>query len=124
MKNGQALVTLLVFSAIAIIITSAVTIVTVINLQRTSKYSQAENALFIAEAGADNALLRILRDPNSNYTGETLNIGPGTATITVSGISPKIIISEGKDGNFIRKVQIEGNYINNVFNQTSWKEID
>ena len=123
MKTGQALVTLLVFIATATIITAAATTVTLINSQTTGKFAQGEVALTIAQAGADNAVLRLLRNPN--YSGETdLSIGSGTATITVSGSSVKTIIAEGKDGNFIRKVQVVGTFVNNTFTVSSWDLVD
>ena len=124
-KTGQALVTLLVFIATATIITAAATTVTLINSQTTGKFAQGESALTIAQTGADNAILRILRDPNGTYTGEgPITIGSGTATITVSGSSVKTITSEGKDGNFIRKIQVVGTFVNNTFAVSSWDLVD
>lgn len=121
-KRGQALVTLLVFMATAITITSGAVIVTIINSQGSSKYELGEEALQIAETGADNAILRVIREPA--YSGETVSIGAGTATITVSGTSTKTIVSEGSNGGFKRKVQVVGNLTNNAFSLTSWSEID
>src|SRR3990167_6585930 len=115
-KVGQALVTLLVFIATATIITAAATTVTLINSQTTGKFAQGESALTIAQTGADNAILRILRDPNGTYTAEgPITIGSGTATITISGSSVKTITSVGTDGNFIRKIQVVGTFVNNTF---------
>src|SRR3990167_4998079 len=122
MKTGQALVTLLVFIATETIITAAATTVTLINSQTTGKFAQGESALTIAQAGADNAILRLLR--NSSYSGEVLNVGSGTATITVSGSSVKTITAEGKDGNFIRKIQVVGTFVNNTFTVSSWDLVD
>ena len=125
MKTGQALVSLLVFIATATIITAAATTVTLINSQTTGKFAQGESALTIAQTGADNAILRILRDPNGTYTGEgPITIGSGTATITVGGSSVKTIISEGQDGNFIRKIQVVGTFVNNTFTVSSWDLVD
>lgn len=121
-KTGQALVTLLVFIAVATTITAAATTVTLINSQTTGKFARGESALTIAQAGADNAILRLLRDPS--YSGEVLTVAGGTATITVSGSSIKTIISEGKDGNFIRKIQVVGTYVNNTFAMSSWDLVD
>lgn len=121
-KTGQALVTLLVFIAVATTITAAATTVTLINSQTTGKFAQGESALTIAQAGADNAILRLLRNPS--YLGEVLTVGSGTATITVSGSSVKTITSVGQDGNFIRKIQVVGTYVNNTFAISSWDLVD
>ena len=124
-KTGQALVTLLVFIATATIITAAATTVTLINSQTTGKFAQGESALVIAQTGADNAILRILRDPNGTYTGEgPITIGSGTVTINVSGSSVKTITAEGQDGNFIRKIQVVGTFVNNTFTISSWDLVD
>ena len=124
-KTGQALVTLLVFIAVATTITAAATTVTLINSQTTGKFAQGESAFTIAQTGgADNAILRILRDPNGTYSGEVLTVGSGTATITVGGSSVKTIISEGQDGNFIRKIQVVGTFVNNTFTVSSWDLVD
>lgn len=121
-KSGQILVSLLVFTSIAIIIASGATIVTLINSQSTSYLDLGQKALQTAEAAAENAILRLLRD--SNYAGETLDVESGTATITVSGTSTKNIIATGTNGNFKRKVQVVATYTNNILSITSWQEIE
>ena len=94
----------------------------IINYQASSKFALGEDAYAIAESGAENAIIRLIRNPN--YAGETLTVGNGSATITVSGSSTKTIVSEGVRGNFRRKVQVVGGYVNNIFTPTSWTEID
>jgi hypothetical protein len=106
--------------AMAIILTTAATAVTLVNSQTSSKYSLGQEALRYAETGADNALQRLLRDPN--YTGETLSVGTGTATITVSGSGTKTIVSEGVSGSFRRRVQVTATQASNTLTVTSWTE--
>lgn len=119
-KTGQSLVTLLVFMMIAISVTSAATVLIVNSSLATSELEESEIAYNVAESGIENALLRMLRNPN--YTGETLAVGSGTATITITGTNPKTIVSEGRVGNFIRKVQVVADY-SSILNITSWQEI-
>lgn len=123
---GQALVTLLVFAAIATTVTSAVVTVSLINYQSTSKYSIGGETLAVAEAGADNAILKLLRNPS--YSGslptENLTVGSGTATIDVSGSPTVTITSIGTVGNFTKKIQIIGTLANNQFTITSYGQID
>ncbi len=118
-QSGQTLVALLAFMSMAIILTTAATAVTLVNSQSGSKYSQGQQALRYAEAGADNALLRLLRDPT--YAGETLAVGTGTATITVSGSGTKTIVSEGISGSFRRKVQVTATQ-GTTLTVTAWSE--
>ena len=107
--------------AMAISITGGATAVTIINTQAASGYSLSQDALNIAEAAADNAILRLTRD--RSYTGETVTIGAGTATITVSGTSPATITSTGTRSGFVRKVQATVTVSGNVLTLTSWTEI-
>lgn len=123
LSAGQALVSLIAFMAFGMVITSAAVTMTIVNSRSTDTYSTGNEVLAIAEVGADNAVLRILRNPN--YVGEPpLTIGSGTATITVSGGSTKTITSEGVGSGIRRKVEVVGTFTNNVFIITSWKEID
>ena len=119
-QNGQTLVTLLVFMVIGITITTAAVMMTIVNTQNATKFQEGLIAYQVAESGAENAIIRLLRDPS--YTGETLTVGAGTATITVSGTTTKTITSSGVNGNYLRKVQVVASYVNNVLTITSWQE--
>lgn len=121
-EKGQALVSLLVFVAIGMMVTVGAVTVTLINSLATSRYSLGEETLRISEAGVDNAILRLLRNPS--YSGETLTLGQGSTVITLSGTNPKTIVSEATVGSFRRKIQVVGTYANNSFTITSWVEID
>lgn len=118
MKRGQTVVILLVFMVIGITITSASVMILLSESSNTSKFQQALISQQIAESGAENALLRLLRDPT--YTGETLTVGAGTATISVSGST---ITSVGTSGNFRRTIQVQTTYTNNILTISSWQEI-
>ncbi|HSE61386.1 MAG TPA: hypothetical protein VLA88_03760 [Candidatus Saccharimonadales bacterium] len=119
-QSGQALVALLCFMAMAITITTAAVIVTLVNAQTTSKYTLGQETLSIAESGIDNAMLRLARDPA--YTGETLTVGNGTVTITVSGSPTITITSVGTMGNFRRTIEATASRTNNTLVISSWKE--
>lgn len=121
LHRGQALITLLVFTVISIIITTGAVSVIIINSKSTSKFQQGVDAYYVAESGAENGLLRLLRDPS--YTGETLTVGDGIATISVTGTSTKTLTSVGKIGNFTKTIQITATYVNNILSIRSWKEI-
>ncbi|MFA5933459.1 MAG: hypothetical protein WCV81_04250 [Microgenomates group bacterium] len=121
-EKGQTLITLLVFMVIAITVVTGAVAVTIINSEATSKVEIGENSYLLAQTGADNAVLRLLRNPN--YTGETFSVGSGTVTITVSGTTTKTIVSEGVMGNFRRKIQVVGTFSGHVFTVSSWNEIN
>jgi type II secretory pathway component PulK len=120
-QKGQALVTLLVFVAVAVTITSGAIIASVVNLDATASIASADRALRVAESGAEEAMLRIVRNPS--YSGGTISLDNGTATVTVTGDTTKTVVSEGSVGKFKRKISVTGSLSNNVFTPTSWTEI-
>lgn len=118
---GQALITLLFFVLISLTITSAAIIIIIVNSISASKFQEGTLAYYAAESGVENALLRLLRDPN--YSGEIMVVGPSTVTITVSGNNPKTVVSVGQDGNFKRTVQAEATYANGYYTISNWREL-
>lgn len=121
-QHGQTLITLLVFTVVAITVTSAAIILGMANAEASSNIEQGIVAHHIAESGAENAVLRVLRNPN--YTGETLTVGDGQAIITVTGtVNQKTIRSEGRLGDFTRVTEVQLQNTNNAMTITSWHEI-
>ena len=119
---GQSLISLVIFMVVATIIISGAVTVIVVNSKTTGKFYQGVVSYDIAELGIENALIRLLRDPN--YTGETLTIGSDTTTIQVTGgdQAPYIITSSGNASNFKRAIQAVAEYNNNILTVSSWKE--
>ena len=74
----------------------------------------------LADSGAENALLKLERDPS--YSGEVYTLGNATVTVIVTGGTTKTINSTVVSGDFTRKVEVLANYTNNVLSVTSWKE--
>jgi hypothetical protein len=122
--GGQTLIALLIFMMLAIMLTSAAVAITIINTQTNTGYMNGELALSNAESGAENALLKLERDPT--YSSETMNMvdgnSTGTATITVSGTTTKTIISVGTVGNYRRTVTVTASDTANQITVTNWSE--
>ncbi|MFA9288341.1 MAG: hypothetical protein ACEQSA_00480 [Weeksellaceae bacterium] len=120
-QTGQTMITLLVFMVVAISVTSTAVVVTINNSQGSSDVSRGIEANQIAESGAENALFRLLRDPT--YAGESLAVGNGTATVTVTGTDPKTITSVGRVVNTVKTIQVIITYTNNIMTISSWQEL-
>ena len=118
-QKGHALITLLFFMVISLTIVTGVTIVVLNNASATSEAEQGTMAYYAAETGAENALLRLVRDPN--YAGETLNIDGGSVVIQVNNGT---IISTATISRAVRKIQVITTNTNTQINVTSWKEIN
>lgn len=122
-KTGQALVTMLFVMSISIVITTAAVTMVMSNSIATSQLARGTSTFYAAEGGAENALIRLLRNPD--YTGENdLPIGNGSADIAVTGTNPKTITSVGTENGFTRTVQVVVSYDTmNRQSITSWKEV-
>ncbi len=119
-QKGQALITLLFFVLISLTITSGAIIIIITNSLSASKSADAALAYYAAESGIENALLRLLRDPN--YAGEALSVGDATVAITVTGGNPKVIIATSS-GNFKRTIQAQMNYNSGYYTFSNWEEL-
>ncbi len=120
-QKGHALVALLAFMSIALTLSVGATTIAILHMQGSTTYASGEMALSIAESGAENALLRLLRDPD--YNGEVLPIGEGAATISVSGSSPIIITSEGQFDNFSRTIEVSATRDEAGLTVSTWREL-
>ncbi len=118
-QKGTALITLLFFMTIFVSVITAIVLIVLNTISAGSNLEQGTLAYYAAETGAENALLRLLRDPN--YTGETMTVDQGTVVIDVSS---GVITSTATVGNSIRKIQVQTVYNNNVLTTTSWTEIN
>lgn len=121
-QQGQALVILLVFMILAIIMTTMAVALVSINATAASQVEQGDMAWKLAESGADNALLRLMRNPAYSGT-ETFTLDSGQVTATVSATNPIIIMSEGKQGEFVRKASVSASFVNTVLTIYSWREV-
>ena len=122
MRRGQTLVVLLVFVAMAMAVVSAAVAVVISNTQSSSRYELGQMALGLAESGAEEAMLLLLRDPS--FAGETLTTVDGTATISVTGSDPKTINSVATVEGATRKVQVVADYSAGVLEVQTWREIE
>lgn len=121
MHKGQALITLLFYILIITTVTIGAIALMILNSGTTSKLQDGSIAYYVAESGAENALLRVLRDPT--YTGESLPVGDGNATIVVTPGSPTTIVSTGVYGNFVRTIQVTADFTGGYYTVNSWREI-
>jgi hypothetical protein len=119
-SSGQTLIALLIFIMLAIMITVTAATITIVNLEANNGYNTAQTALSDAESGAENAVLQLERNPD--YNGETMTLSSGSATITVSGTTTKIITSVGKAGNFNRTITVTASDTANAITVISWIE--
>jgi hypothetical protein len=118
-QKGDILVTLLFFMVISIAIITSIVFIVINTLKSGTNFEQGMLAYYAAETGIENALLRMIRNPN--YSGETLTLDQGAVLIEVNG---NVITSTATVTNSIRQIQVETVYNNNILEISSWKEIN
>lgn len=119
------MVGLLAFMAIAVIVTSAAVIVSLLNTQRTSDYALGEELFAYGEGGLENATLRTLRDPN--FAGSTTTITEVTPQVSVilniTGSGTKTATVRAEMSGNMRKFQSVGSFTGTVFTLSGWQEL-
>jgi hypothetical protein len=115
---GQTLVSLLVFSIVALAVTTTAISVTI----NTSQATQAvENRVYIqhaAQSGIENALLRLLRNPT--YGGETITIDDVVVVTNIVGSDPYTITATADNTRFSHTEEAVVTYTNNILTISSW----
>src|SRR3990167_6895468 len=103
-NRGHVLVILLFFMILAVTVITASVSLMILSSSGTTMYISGNQAKVLAEVGIENALVRLLRDPN--YSGENLVIGDGSVEVSVSGLSIKTITATGKINNQIKRIEV------------------
>lgn len=104
---------------LASIATSVVAIVTT-NALNTMREERGNQALTLAESGAEEALLRLLRDPS--YPGGSLTTNEGSATVVVVGDGIKTITSRGTIAGYEKVVEVVTRMEQGQLLIDSWRE--
>ena len=119
--RGHTLILLIVFTAIAVTLTTAAALSTIINSDASVRLQEGYLILDQAESGVENAMLRLLRNPN--YTGEVMTMGDTTVTIEVTGLNPKTITSVATSAEYSRTVAATVVDSGGALSISSWQEL-
>ena len=119
-QAGQTLIILLVFMIMTVTLTTAAVAVVLNNSITAQHLEEGAEALEISESGAENAVIRLVRD--TAYTGETLTLGDGSVTVSVSGTTTKTVVARSTVGNATRTTTVTVAIVNGVVTVQSWNE--
>lgn len=120
-QSGQALITILFFMVLGMSIIAAASLILSNNMTSSNTAELGSVAYYAAESGAEEGILRLLRNPSFSGTVPTYSVGPAQTSIVINSGT---VISTGTYNNLTRKIQITTSYSNGVFSITSWKEIN
>jgi hypothetical protein len=121
LQKGQALIMLLFFIMMGITITTAAIYIIAGNSLSATNVNEGEIARQMAETGAENALLQVLR---GNYANENLSLPDGDVAVTITKIDGTAYIdSVATSGNYTKKVRVTV-IKDGMMDVTSWKEVN
>ncbi|SRR5258706_10218143 len=128
-QSGFALITFLVFAIIAITVITAAALIVTTSILAGSESERGLKAYYVAESGAEDGMLRLLRNPSiSTATPYTVTTDNGNAVVTiqnsvVGGTITDTILAVGTNGTTTRKIQAVTTFVSGKRNVTSWREI-
>jgi len=121
-KSGQILTSVIVFMAFGLSVIALSSVLTIINIQSTAKNSESTKTLSYAEAGAEEAILRLVRDPG--YSGGTLLIDDVSVLVVVTGDAVnKTISSTAAYNGFTKKIEAAVSLADSKVSLLSWKQV-
>lgn len=120
-QHGYILTALLVFIVVILVISTTSIMISISSLRGQSHVDAGISTLNAAESGAENAILRLLRDPG--YTGETLVIDGVDIELSVVHGAPIIITSIADSGAYEKTVEVRLLRTNGILELQSWKEL-
>jgi hypothetical protein len=124
MKPGQTLIILLVFMMVGITVITTSVMLSVTASLASGNQVNSWQAYDIAESGVEDSLMILLRNPFYTASGQTLTVGNGIATITVTDSGTgNLITSVGAVGNFRRTLQVTTDTTGGRLTVQSWREI-
>lgn len=120
-----AFTSLLIISAVALGISVSIVLLGIGEAGSSLAYKKGQETLKIAEACAEEALLR-LRD-NVTYSGGTLNVGDGSCTMSISGSGSirtiDIVATITGPPRFVKSIRVTARRLGNSISITGWNEV-
>ena len=120
-QHGYILTALLVFIVVILVISTTSIMVSISSLRGQSHIDAGVATLNAAESGAENAILRLLRDPG--YTGENLVVDGVDIELSVLHGTPTIVTSTADSGAYEKTIEVRLVRTNGILQLQSWKEL-
>ena len=121
-NQGQALIPILIILLIVLTVGAGLLYLSFGSILLGSYSSLGEKVLIANHGAMENGLMRILRNPN--YSGESLQVNGAPCTIDVSGQSPWTMTTECDNGQAIRRLQAEVDFVDGEMVVSNLMEIE
>ena len=120
-QRGQALIILIVAVAISLSVLAAITLAAIGQGKNSYRNELGRKVYYAAEAGAEHALIKLMRNPASCSGSENLTIDSVNVTISYSGNCN--VTAQANQGGIIKKVAVQAAYTPaQIFNYSGWRE--
>ncbi len=120
--RGQAMITVLYISILGMLIATGAVFALWNNISSATETEVGMLAHTAAESGAENALLKLIRDPT--YTGESWVMDAQTVVVaSVSGTTTQTILSTATRGTMSQRVIVQVHYNGGVLHIDSWNDV-
>ena len=121
-QKGQTLVSLLIIIAVSVLAVASAIVSA--SLSSTTGITTISNKVYYsAETGAEEALIKLLRNPD--YPGETLDLDGVNVVVSVDSPSllTRVISSTATANSIKRRVEVSAEFLNNILTVTTWSEV-
>ncbi len=124
-ESGQALIILIFAIALSITILTGVTLTAVTLAKNNFLTETSQSAYYGAESGAEYALLRLVRAPNSCGNPEdTLTIDTSTVKVSYNLVGSLCTVSiTSTNDTIVKKIQVQATIANSKVTYCCWKEL-
>lgn len=131
-RKGQALIAVIVLSAIAITLMVSSMSIANVQTQLSLFRKQSLHALYAAESGVQEGILRILRNPTLTIFPAYV-LSPGEqwceekaewCKIEITGATTKTILTQVKISGKIKKARVIGSFSGGGFSIDSWEHLN
>ena len=119
-QKGQAMFAIVGLLSLGLLILSTNILIGIIEHNLSLSFQQSDQGRVVAEAGLEEANLRLLRDPD--YDGGTLVINGRNVIIDVSGENPKTISSSVNYFGKLKRVRAEVIFASGQNQLSNWEE--
>lgn len=123
-SQGQALIIVIFGIALAISVISG-SVITAVTLGKNARLTlDSQQATYAAETGLENALLKLIRNPNACNGSDSLTIGNSAVTINYTSSLPNCTISASATlGTVLKKIEVIATETNGKLTYCCWKEV-
>lgn len=120
-QSGQAMLAVVGLLSVGLLMATTNILIGIIGHDQALAFQQSDQGRCLAEAGAEEASLRLARNPD--YSGGQLVIDEKNVNIEVSGDNAKTVVSSVNYFGKIKKVQVTVNISSGLAEITDWQEV-